>query len=634
MNEDGLDRLQKRLYKEGEQFRGRFREPELPYRPEKVRPEWPEKSPEEIFAEDSKKPRFTNMKYFIIIAAIFVLGMAVLAGFYLFGGFGAVSARNIDLTISAPAEVGGGDLVRWEVKMHNGNNVKLASAELSFRYPDGSRPVNKISGSVLTERINLGEVPAGDIINQTFVAYIFGPENFEAPSTAILEYRTEGSNAIFEKEEKNSVKIIRSPIGVSVSASQEVNSGREVSFEVKYVSNASDVVKGLTLDILYPAGFTFKNAKPQPAEGQNRWALGDLAPGETRSVNVSGIFEGEDMDQKSIVAQAGVLDGKILSVYGAATHDFTIKKTFIDLTAKINSQDAVSVVKSGDLVSVDVLWKNNLLQSARDAAIEVELSGDAVDEKTISVFSGSYRGSDKKIVWSSSSMRDLSLLDPGESGVVRFAFRVLDAVALSKKQLVNPVIKLKGEIKPGFQPIGLGDADVSGKFEMELKLETSLQLSSRGFYYSTSLPGAGPVPPKVGRETIYTAVWTLANLSNNASNVLVRASLPAYVRWKGVYSPITESIIYDPAKSEIVWRPGAVKAGVGISQPAREIYFQIGLIPSPDQIGNSPVLLFDITAEGRDDFTGNSLSAAESSFTTDISRSDSKAKSTDGVVVE
>ncbi len=629
MNEDGLERLKKRLYKEGERFGGRFKEPELSYVPEKIGSEWPKKPSEEILAEALKGPGFPRMKYFIILAVIFVLSIAVLAAFYLFGTFGSVSTRNIDISVSVPAEVAGGDLVRWEVSVVNKNSVKLASADLSFKYPDGSRPVNKIAGSFLIERVSLGEVPAGGIARQTFAAYVFGPENFEAEAETALEYRTEGSNAVFEKTEKKTVKIIRSPVGVSVGVPEEINAGREVKFEVKYVSNSSDTVKNLTLDMAYPAGFIFKNSSPQPTEGQSRWALGDLAPGNERSISISGIFEGEDMEQKNITAQIGVLDGKNLSVYGASTRSLVIRRVFVDLAARVNGQDSLTAIKSGEQVSVGIFWKNNLSQSVRDVNVEVEVSGDALDEKTISVFSGSYRGFEKKVVWSPSSMPDLSLLDPGESGQASFSFRALDAVSLSRARLVNPTIKLKGEIKPASRPIGLGEIDVSGRFELELKIETSLQLSNRGFYYSSVLPGRGPLPPKEGQETVYTAVWTLANLSNNASGVEVKASLPAYAIWKGVIIPSSESVIYDPARSEIKWRPGTVNAGVGITQPAREVMFQIGIIPSPDQINSSPVLLFDISASGRDDFTGNIVSDAASSLTTDILASDTKTKSGD-----
>ena len=77
-----------------------------------------------------------------------------------------------------------------------------------------------------------------------------------------------------------------------------------------------------------------------------------------------------------------------------------------------------------------------------------------------------------------------------------------------------------------------------------------------------------------------------------------------------------------------------MKAGVGVTQQAREVYFQLGFIPSPDQIGSSPVLLFDILTEGRDDFTGNVLTDAESSLTADILRFDSKTKPGDERVIQ
>lgn len=635
MNEDGLERLQKRLYKEGETFRGRFEEPELPYRPEKVGLEPDEeKKPEEILAEILKESRFKNMKIFLWIGAVFVLGVAVLAAVYLFGGFGAISSRNIDVVISSPAEVAGGDLVRWEVSVNNKNDVRLASANLAFKYPSGSRPVNVLPTQFLVERVSLGEIPAQGAVKHTFAAYVFGPENFEAEAEAALEYRTEGSNAIFEKTETKIVKIIRSPVGVSIQAPQEINAGREINFQINYVSNSAEVARGLTLDVLYPEGFTFKNAEPKPSEGQNRWALGDLGPGQARAVKVSGVFEGEDLTQKNITAQIGVLEDRNLAVYGAGTHSFTLRRMFIDLAARINNQDGVSFVKIGDNISVDVLWKNNLLQSVRDATVEVEIIGEAVDERSVSVLSGSYRGFDKKAVWSPSSFRELELLDPGEEGQARFGFRILDAVSLSRKQLVNPTVKLVGEIKPGIRPAGFEESDISGRFEIEFKIETDLQLSGQGFYNFSQLPGSGPLPPKVGQETVYTIVWTLANFSSNASGAEVRASLPAYVRWKRVFNPSGEQITYDPVRSEVIWKAGSIKAGVGITQPAREVAFQIGFIPSPDQIGTSPVLLFDIRASGRDDFTDNVLSDAVSSLTSDISGSDSQVKSGSGTVSE
>ncbi|MBI5787067.1 MAG: hypothetical protein HY446_00755, partial [Candidatus Niyogibacteria bacterium] len=628
-----LERLRKRLYKKEEKFERRFEEPQLSYKPERARAEWETRPAEEIIAESLKPRPFLNMKSFVWAAGIFVVVVGALAAIYLFGGFGYTSSRNIEISISGPKEIGGGELARWEVSVRNRNDAKLASAELSFRYPQGSKPAAKVTSQSLIERKSLGEIPAEGIVKETFSAFVFGPESFEGELEAVLEYRLEGSNAIFEKSEKTSVRISRSPLGVSIKIPAELNAGREINFEVSYISNSSEIIKGLTLELIYPPGFFFKDSKPKPAENNNRWNLGDLAPGEERSISLSGVFEGEDMDKANLAARVGVLEGGSLTVYGGSSAEITLRRLFVELAAKVNNEDK-PVVRAGDSLSVEVSWRNNLPQAVRNATVEIELVGDAIDERSILVINGFYRGSDKKIVWSPSSVSGLSTLEPGQSGRAQFSFKILDAVSLSKKNITNPTIKMAGQIKPSSGPDSFENIDITGKFESEYKIETSLQLSSRGFYNLTSLRGSGPLPPRVGRETVYTAVWTLANISNDASGVEVKASLPAYVSWKGVVRPSGEEVVYDESRSEVRWRLGPVKAGVGISQPAREVMFQIGLTPSPDQIGDSPTLLFDIAAQGRDDFTGNLVSDSELSLTTDISSFDSGVRFTDGRVVE
>src|SRR3989344_307338 len=633
MDEDSLERLRKRLYKKEEKFERRFEEPELSYKPERANPVWEKKPVEEIIAESLRKRTFFNMKIFVWGAGIFVVVFGALAAIYLFGGFGLTSSRNIEVSISGPKEIAGGELARWDVSVRNKNDAKLASAELSFRYPQGSKPAVKVSSESLIERRALGEIPSQGIAKETFSAFVFGPESFEGEIEAALEYRLEGSNAIFEKKELGRGRISRSPLGVSVKIPSEINAGREISFEVSYVSNSSEIIKNLTLELIYPAGFIFKDSKPKPAENSSRWNLGDLAPGEERSITLSGIFEGQDMDQVNFTAQVGVVEDGKLTVYGASSAGITLRRLFVELSARVNNEDK-PVIRGGGTLSVEVSWKNNLPQAVRNATIEIELEGEAIDERTIQVLDGFYRGSDKKAVWSPSSMSSLSVLEPGQSGRAQFSFKVLDGVSLSKKNITNPTVKMSGLMKPSLGPDGFEGIDVAGKFKNEYKIETSLQLSSRGFYYLSSLRGSGPLPPRAGRETVYTVVWTLANISNDASGVEVKASLPAYVNWKNIVRPSGEDVVYDESRSEVKWRLGRVKAGVGISQPAREVMFQIGLIASADQIGDSPTLLFDVLAEGRDDFTGNLVNDSELSLTTEISSFDTGVKQSDGRVVE
>ncbi|MCH7883308.1 hypothetical protein IIA95_02755 [Patescibacteria group bacterium] len=624
MPDDSLERLRKRLYKKGETFEGRFEEPELTYREEKVKTGWEERPPEKksIAQYLTPKPRHSNMKILAIIATVFVFILVVLAGVYLFGGLGTVSGRNIELTISAPESVGGGEQVRWEVMIRNRNDVKLETADIRFYYPAGSRPVRELPRGALIEHRSLEEILPGEVVRETFSAFVYGAEGYEGEARVVLEYRTEGSNAIFEKEERASITLSRSPIGVSIALPKEVNVGRKVTIEVRYSSNAKGVLKDLVLEVLYPAGFTFKDASLKPQQGNNQWALGDLAPGEERSVRISGIFEGEERAERAVQARVGVLEDNKLNVYGEASRTVTLRRLFIDLALKINGQDTPTL-RGGDTLNIEVLWRNNLSQALTNVTLEVGLSGEAIDERSISVSQGFYRGLDKKVIWTSSSLPDLRFLNPGGEGRARFSMKVLDAAAFSASGIRNLKIEFSGSMTPAGPILGLEGVDVSGKVDVSLKLETSLQLSSRGLYYGGVPRGSGPLPPRVGQETVYTVAWSISNTSNNIRDSVVRAAVPSYVNWKGVVSPGGEAVIFDSARSEVVWRVGKLKAGIGINQPAREVMFQIGFIPSVGQVGSSPVLLFDIEAEGRDEFTGNQVRSSASPLTIDISAFDS-----------
>ena len=291
MSDGGLEKLEKRLYKKGETFEGRFREPEFTYPPADEGSETvltderkpASRGPEE---SDGRRKLSWDMRTLIGGIVIFFAGAIVLAAVYLFSGFGTVSGRNIEIAITAPETVAGGELVRWEVAIRNKNDVALENVGLSFQYPAGSRPATEglARAGIPVERRTLGGVAAGETRRETFSAFVYGGEGFEGEAKAALEYRLSGSNAIFEKSEIVKIIIERSPVGVSVATSAEVNAGRPTEIEVRYVSNAETVLHDLTLELVYPEGFTLTSASPEPAEGITRWRIGDLARGEERRV--------------------------------------------------------------------------------------------------------------------------------------------------------------------------------------------------------------------------------------------------------------------------------------------------------------------------------------------------------------
>ena len=69
---------------------------------------------------------------------------------------------------------------------------------------------------------------------------------------------------------------------------------------------------------------------------------------------------------------------------------------------------------------------------------------------------------------------------------------------------------------------------------------------------------------------------------------------------------------------EIVWDIGSIGAGKGISSSAREVSFQVTILPSLSQVGLTPVLVKNISIEGEDNFTDTIIKYSVKDLTTRI----------------
>ena len=74
-------------------------------------------------------------------------------------------------------------------------------------------------------------------------------------------------------------------------------------------------------------------------------------------------------------------------------------------------------------------------------------------------------------------------------------------------------------------------------------------------YYSGAFKNSGEVPPKVGKETAYTLVWSLANNINDLSEVKITASLPPYVSKESLISPEDSDLRFDEKKRRLFGMP-------------------------------------------------------------------------------
>jgi len=287
------------------------------------------------------------------------------------------------------------------------------------------------------------------------------------------------------------------------------------------------------------------------------------------------------------------------------------------------------VVAPGEPVNVVISYENNLTSEVTDAIIVARLAGFELDGTTVRSNDGFYRSSDGVVLWDRSTSRDkLALIRPGDKGTVSFSFVVPSGEKLKTNARLDISVNAAGK--------RLGETGVPQSLQavttQRITVASDFQLAAQGLYNANPFGVAGPMPPKSGQETRYAVVFTVTNTTNAVRGAKVTANMPAYVRWTGVFSPSSEKMYFKgssqnvPADSpcrgfteDICWAIGEVapRVGIGGVEP-RQAAVSIGFTPSTAQVGQTPVLLEDITLTGTDIVTGGAIRQTEKNITTNI----------------
>ena len=606
-----LEELRKRLYQEKETFNERMGRPELARPGAKKSILWGA-------GNEPPKPQQKKRRWIIgsILIAVILLGF-----FFIFKPFSFLKFEAINIEITGVKEVKSGERVSWQVKVTNANSRDLEDAVLVFNFPKDASPINgsKPQG-IFRERRSLGTLKNGESVSQTFDAFVFGGRGSEKDVSAVLEYRPAGASAIFAKDVSFFFTIVSSPVNISFNIPEEVRIGQEIEIGVNYNSASSDKISNLYLALEFPEGFGVISSSPSPLPNlKNIWKINDLKPGESGLIKVKGVIRGSNSEPKTFKGAIGILDaqqGKIVAPYDEIAAVAVLRSPFLEVSILANGKsDYISF--PGDTITFEIFWKNNLPVDVKNAVLEVKFTDQTLDLRSLQIDNGSYNEASQSILWTASTYDKFSLLPAGTSDKFSFSAKVKNSLPLDSSSVrpkVNVILNFKsGGPVPGFEKV-----EVGGESFFEVKVSSKFQLAARALYNNSTIPNSGPLPPKSGKETTYTVIWSLTNMSNDLADVSVKASLPPYINFKNILSPADANIIYDRGSGTVEWKVGRVLAGTGFLRPALEVAFQVGFIPSQNQIGSSPIIINETEVSGRDTFTNQVLISRDPQITTEL----------------
>ncbi len=603
-----------------------------------VQNDWIEETPQ---YQKAKQPiGISFLKGIIMLMVVAATGVLAFLGYKFMNPSAQPSSALIQFVYDIPVSVPSGVEVPVRVRVLNQNPVGMEYANVTVRYPKGTKRVQTDGLTDVSEdSATLGAIAQGAYVEYELPVLFFGEENVDQELSVQLEYRFDGISSVFEKSEKRPIRISSSPINLTVDTLDEINAGQTLDLAITARANSAVKTGGILLRAEYPEGFQFLDATPKPAIGNNIWNVGELKPGDKFSVRVRGILAGEETSGKIFRTQIGVVannnEREIGTVFASSLNEVRIKKPFIGITLMFGGQPVVdSVANFGESIKGEIVYQNNINTKVTNAQIEVRLKGTAFNRSRVNADDGGYyRSIDDTIFWDERGKSELSLLNAGESGVVSFTFVPLPPI-VSGQVLRNPYVTAEITVRGKRLSESGVPEEIKTVVVKNVRLISEAQFTPRSVYGVGPFANRGVIPPRVEKETTYTVIWTIVNTSNDLRDGVVRATLPPYVRWMGSVSPSSEQVVYNKNTNEVVWTVGKIGAGVGIgASPAREVAFQIAFLPSISQVGSSPSLLTGQTFTAVDVFTQREIFQEKTDVSTILS-TDPTFDGTEGKVVE
>ena len=561
----------------------------------------------------SSQPRKRYRNWFIGGGlGAFILSLLVASGFLLFGS-NTISGANIQLSVSAPLTVAGGDVLPLQVGIQNNNDVPIETATLIVEYPPGTRADTKKQEPLFTERLSLEQIESGEVLNVPLRALVFGEENEEQSVVVSLEYRVAGSNALFFKEATPvAYRVGSAPLTIAIDAVEKISSGQTTDVVIDITSNSPTPLTNVVVRAEYPLGFQYQDASPTPTAGRNVWQFAEIAPNETVTITITGEVVGDTTESYALNFSVGTPSNQnvqsLTSVYAVAQTEFEIEDPFLDVQLTVAGfQDDEVVVEPGQSRSVNIDVRNTLPETIYDAVVEVLLSGNAISDLSIGPPNGFYDSADRIITWDISSDPTLEEMQPGDRFRSGFSF------VPNSNTRETPQINMEVNVRARRVSEANAAESILGSDRTIVRVATIPTIQGDANYDIGAFSNSGPVPPVAEETTTYTISWLVQNGTNDLTNAEMVATVPTAVTWLATTDG-AGSFSYEAEQRQIRWNVGDVAANATVIGS-----FQVSIRPSQSQIGIMPNLVDEQQLSATDTFTNTSVRSTSPAISTELS---------------
>lgn len=557
------------------------------------------------------------LKYLVLLA--FVLLIAAISSFWVSGP--SFREKDVTLELAGPTQVTSGEEVTYKLIYANKTRSALHDLDLVFYYPEGSAVIS--GGSIEEDHVEdfkIDELAPGEEGEKEFSAFLIGERGNIKLAKATLAFKAGNLRSSFEKTATLSTTVVSTPISLTLGAPPSTVSDATVHYVLDYRNESDEDASDLILEFDYPDGFSPRNFEPDPKSGgNNTWLVKSLKKGSGGRISVSGTIKGSEGESKVVVARLKRRVGDQYVDYQKVSSATVISNPVLGVEVLVNGVSDYSA-SLGDRLNYTIKYKNNSGITFSGMNLVVKLEGDMFDISGLDTRGGFFDDATKTITWNSSTAPDFISFSPNTEGDVEFGVVLKSSFpsfipGASSDRFVKIIAKLGTQNVPS----SIGGEEVSVSVSQVTKIGTQPVLNQFAYFSDPVSGSSGPLPPKVGEETLFTVYWQLTNPGNDAENIKVIGKLPSGVMWADM-ARASDGLpvpVFNSNSSEASWSLPKLPYGTGILGGKYEGSFKVRIKPASTQRGSIISLIEDVQFIGTDSFTKQSIFINKAGLTTD-----------------
>jgi len=556
-------------------------------------------------------PQFSTTLKILAVAVAVLLAGGIFIFFFSRSQF---KESEVNFIVSGPAEVVAGEEVSYTVKYENTNNAAITNARLTFSYPDETLPLHGgLLADVTKEDIDIGTIKAHDAGEFQFSAIVVGHQGSVKTARAVMNFIPERLTTQLQVSSETNSTVTKMPVSLNVVAPPTVYDGQSIAYIIDYRNQTGETLRNLEINVKFPDGFT-------PSKPQTSWGIPMLEAGEGSRINIAGKINGKERENKtiSVSLQKEITTSTSRFVVGFENADSTSVVASAMLSVVLNLQSSRDfVAHAGDHLRYEATVTNNTDVDLSSIVLIVQIDGSMFDLNSVDANGGYFDSRSKTITWNSAVIPELGLLRTRKSVVAPFSVNLKSAFP-GDLQTKDSLIKATANVETFNIPDSFPGNSLSAADELITRITTAPTFTQSLVMNDTVFGAASPYPPKVDQTTTFTVKWSVINPSNELSPAKITGVLLPGVSWKGKFrvTGTQAQPIYDSKTSTLTWNLSNIPPGVGTNFAPYELYFQISITPSVNQIGQSPSMVRSSRFEGTDTLTGENIVLSEMELNT------------------